>query len=159
MQKPLLNSHECFHKTAAYWKWTPPLTISWKLSQNISWKPLFEDRSKQISFSVTVLKYCIIVKDNSILESTQNQLCFNVKFRGWFNVDKLTLFQRWNTVIFLVLLERFLIFQTSWYINKLAFLESAQNQRCFNVKFRRWFNVDKLMLFRRWNTVTFSTLI
>ena len=26
------NSHECFHKPAAYWKWTPPLTISWKLS-------------------------------------------------------------------------------------------------------------------------------
>ena len=38
-------------------------------------------RSEQISFSVTVLKHCIIVKDNSFLESTQNQRCFNVKFR------------------------------------------------------------------------------
>ena len=61
-------------------------------------------RPEQISFSVTVLKHCIIVKDNSFLESTQNQRCFNVKFRRWFNVDKLTLFRRWNTVIFLMLI-------------------------------------------------------
>ena len=61
-------------------------------------------RSEQILFSITVLKHCIIVKDNSFLESTQNQRCFNVKFRRWFNVDKLTLFRRWNTVIFLMLI-------------------------------------------------------
>ena len=24
------NQHRCFHKPATYWKWTPPLTISWK---------------------------------------------------------------------------------------------------------------------------------
>ena len=29
---------------------------------------------------------------------------------------------------------------------------STHNQRCFNVKFRHWFYVDKLTLFRRWNT-------
>ena len=115
-------------------------------------------RSEQISFNVTVLKHCIIVKDNSFLVSIQNQPCFNVKFRRWCNVDKLT-FRRWNTVIFLMLIWRFLIFQTSRYMNKIAFLESAQNQRCFRVKFRRWFNVDKLTLFRRSNTVIFSTLI
>ena len=90
-------------------------------------------RSEQISFSVTVLKHCIIVKDNSFLESNQNQRCFNVKFRRWFNVDKLTLFRRWNTVIFNVDIK-ILIFQT-WYMNKIAFLESSQNQHCFNVNF------------------------
>ena len=118
-----------------------------------------EIRSEQISFSATVLKHCIIVKDNSFLESTQNQRCFNIKFRRWFNVDKLTFFRRWNTVIFLMLIWRIVIFQASWYMNKIAFLEPAQNQRCFNVEFRRWFNVDKLTLFRSTNTVIFSTLI
>ena len=39
------------------------------------------------------------------------------------------------------------------------FLESTQNQHCFNVKFWRWFNVDKLTFFWRWNMVIFSTLI
>ena len=39
------------------------------------------------------------------------------------------------------------------------FLRSTQNQRYFNFKFRHWFNVDKLMLFRRWNTVIFSALV
>ena len=39
------------------------------------------------------------------------------------------------------------------------FLLSTQNQRCLNVKFSRWFNVGKLILFRRWKTVTFSTLM
>ena len=24
------DTNECFHKPATYWKWTPPLTISWK---------------------------------------------------------------------------------------------------------------------------------
>ena len=38
-------------------------------------------RSEQTSFSVGVLKHCIIFKDNSFVESTQNQRCFNVKFR------------------------------------------------------------------------------
>ena len=51
-----------------------------------------------------------------------------------------------------------LIFQVLWYKNKIV-LESTQNQRFLNVKFRRWFNVDKLTLFRGWNTCTFSTLM
>ena len=117
-------------------------------------------RSEQISFSVTVLKHCIIVKDNSFLESTQNQRCFNVKFPCWFNVDKLTLFRRWNTVGHLFNVDiKILIFQTSWHMNKIDFLESAQNQRCSSVKLRRWFNVNKLTFFRRSNTVIFLTLI
>ena len=37
-------------------------------------------------------------------------------------------------------------------------LWSTQNQCCFNVEFRRWFNFDKETLFRRWNTVTSSML-
>ena len=30
------NPHGCFHKPATYWKWTPPLTISWKLRRAIT---------------------------------------------------------------------------------------------------------------------------
>ena len=37
----------------------------------------------------------MIWEQNRFLVSTQNQCCFNVKFRRRFNVDKLTLFQRW----------------------------------------------------------------
>ena len=51
-----------------------------------------------------------------------------------------------------------LIFKALWYKNKIV-LESTQNQRFLIVKFRRWFNVDKLTLFRIWNTCTFSTLM
>ena len=61
-------------------------------------------RWEQILLSVTVLKHCIIVKDNGFLESTQNQRCFNLKFQRWFNFDKLTLFRCWNTAIFLMLI-------------------------------------------------------
>ena len=42
-------------------------------------------------------------------------------------------------------------------IKRKMLLWSTQNQCCFNVKFGRWFNVDKVMLFRCWNTVIFST--
>ena len=38
------------------------------------------------------------------LVSTQNQCCFNVEFSGCFNVDKMTLFRRWNTVISSILI-------------------------------------------------------
>ena len=82
------------------------------------------------------------------LESTQNQRCFNVKFRRWFNVDKLMLFRRWNTVIFSTLISRFYIFKHHDIRTKL-FLGSTQNQRCFNVEFYRWINVDKSTLNQR----------
>ena len=36
-------------------------------------------------------------------------------------------------------------------------LGSTQNQRYFNDKFRRWFNVDKTTLFGCWNIVIYST--
>ena len=36
-------------------------------------------------------------------------------------------------------------------------LGSTQNQRYFNDKFRRWFNVDKTTLFECWNIVIYST--
>ena len=36
-------------------------------------------------------------------------------------------------------------------------LESTQNQRYFNDKFRRWFNVDKTTLFGCWIIVIYST--
>ena len=78
-----------------------------------------------------------------------------------------TLFWRWWTDFvsalkygyFFNVNIKILILKASWYKNKIVFLELIQNQRCFNVKMRRWFNVDKLELFRRWNMVIFSTLI
>ena len=52
-----------------------------------------------------------------------------------------------------------LTYWVCWYNIGTLSLVLTQNHRCFNVKCRRWFNVDKLTLFRRWNTVIFSTLI
>ena len=46
-----------------------------------------------------------------------------------------------------------------WYNRTKIILVSNQNHNCFKVKFWRWFTADKLTLFRRWNTVIFSTLI
>ena len=83
------------------------------------------------------------------LESTQNQRCFNVKFRRWFNVDKLTLFRRWNTVIFSTMIGRFSFFKHDDMRTKL-FLESTQINVVSTLKYvdvstltnRRWINVD-----------------
>ena len=44
-----------------------------------------------------------------------------------------------------------------WYNRAKIISVSNQNHNCFNVKFWHWFNADKLMLLRRWNTVIFST--
>ena len=44
------------------------------------------------------------IKTKMALWSTQNQRCFNFKFRRWFKVDKLTLLRRWNTVTFSMLI-------------------------------------------------------
>ena len=90
----------------------------------------------------------MIWEQNRFLVSTQNQRCFNVKFRRWFNVDKMTLFRRWNTVTSSTLISRL------WYlkhhdIRTKLFLESTQIQRCFNVDFYRWINVDKSTLNQR----------
>ena len=93
----------------------------------------------------------LLVRTKLILVSTQNHHCFNIKFWRCFSVDKMVMFRRSNADLFNVNIKII----TSWASSH--FLESTQNQRCFNVKFRRWFNVD--MLFRRWNTVIFSTLI
>ena len=60
------------------------------------------------------------------------------------------MFRRWN--------KDFYFFKDHDVRTKL-FFESTQNQCCFNVKFQRWFNVDKLPLFRHWNTVISSTFI
>ena len=115
-----------------------------------------------VTFS-TLIKRLFFYKHHSIrikhfLVSIKKQLRFNIKFRSCFNVDKLTLFQRWNRVIFSTLIWRFQFFKHHD-IRRRLLLESTQNQRCFNLKFWHWFDVDKFTLFRRWNTVTFSTLI
>ena len=89
--------------------------------------------------------------------STQNQRCFNVKFRRWYNVDKLTLLKRWNAVIlstvifssfirlsylFTVICFIRLSFQVSWY-KKHLFLEWT---KIFNLHVRGWINIDKWTL-------------
>ena len=131
------------------------------------------------------------------LQSTQNQRCFNVKFRGWLNVDKLTLIRRWNAVVFSTLIKSFdfssivikkkIVFYSKPKINVVAtfnfdvdltlinwrcldveiwlsfqlwdkdfnfssfmikeqnfVLGSTQSQRCLNIKFKPWFDIDKL---------------
>ena len=90
------------------------------------------------------------------LVSTQNHRCFNHKFCSCFIVDKLTFFRRWNTVISSKLIQT-LQFLKHYNIRTKIFSLSTQNQRYFNVKLRRWLNVDKLTLFRSWNTVIIST--
>ena len=46
-----------------------------------------------------------------------------------------------------------------WYNWAKLILVSTQNHRCFNFKFWCYFNVDKMTLFRRRNTVISSTFI
>ena len=41
-----------------------------------------------------------------------------------------------------------------WHNRTKLGLVSTQNHRCFNSKFWRCFNIDKMTMFRRWNTVT-----
>ena len=60
------------------------------------------------------------IRTKMFLWSTQNQRCFNFKFRRWFNVDNLTLFGRRNTLSFLRCMK-ILIFQASCYQKKFAF--------------------------------------
>ena len=86
------------------------------------------------------------IRTKLFLWSTQNQCCFIVKFRRWFNVDKLTLSRRWNTVTntvtFSTLIKRFYFFKHHG-IRTNLFLESTKNQRCFKVESYRWINVGK----------------
>ena len=44
---------------------------------------------------------------------TQNKRCFNIKFWGWFNVDKLKLFWPWNLVTIFNVNIKDVIFQAS----------------------------------------------
>ena len=46
-----------------------------------------------------------------------------------------------------------------WYNRTKLVLVSTQNHRCFNVKFWCCVNVDKMTLFRRWNTAICLTLM
>ena len=84
--------------------------IKYQLKTTV-WKQI---RSEQISFSVAVVKHCKIVKDNSFLESTQNQRCFNVKFYWQIDVES-TWISRWTT-----------------------------SRRYFNI-YQRWINVECLL--------------
>ena len=90
-------------------------------------------------------------KHSAFLESTQNQRFFNVKFRRWFNVDKLTLFRRWKTSwrfdLFNVDIS-ILIFQVWWHENKTVFRVNLKST-LFHVEFYRWINVDKSTLNQR----------
>ena len=65
-----------------------------------------------------------------------NRRCFNVVMRFSF--------QRWYKDFNF---SNFMIEEQN------CVLESTQNKRCFNVNFQRWFNIDKLTLFRHWINV------
>ena len=81
------------------------------------------------------------------LESTPNQRCSNVKFRCWFNIDKLTLFDVEIRLSFQRCYKDFIFSRIMIWEQML--LKSTQNQRCFNVEFYRWINVDKSTLNQR----------
>ena len=87
-------------------------------------------------------------KNKIVFRVNLKSTLFNVKFRLWLKVDKLTLFRRWNMIIFSTLIERFWFFKHDDMRTKL-FLESTQNQRCFNVEIYRRINVDKSTLNQR----------
>ena len=85
-----------------------------------------------------------------VLVSTQNHCCFNVKFWCCFNVDKMTLFQCWNTVSHLFNVNiKITVSQTLSSKNKNVFMVNPKSTSC-------WFNVDKLTLFWCWKTVIIS---
>ena len=84
---------------------------------------------------------CWYNRTKFVLVSTQNHCCFNVKFWCSFNVDKMTLFRRWNTVISWTLIST-LQFLKHYIIRTKMVLWSTQNQRCFNVKF----HVDLMLI-------------
>ena len=66
-----------------------------------------------------------------------NQRCFNVKLRRWFNVNKLTLFWRWNILIESWRIERLMLkdfnFSSIIYKNKIAFRVNPKS-----TLFQRW---------------------
>ena len=61
-----------------------------------------------------------------VLAATQNHRRFNVKFWFCFNVDKITLFRRWNTVLFNVNIKT-AIFQALWNKNKNVFMVNPKS--------------------------------
>ena len=75
----------------------------------------------------------MIWEQNRFLVSPQNQRCYNVKFWRWFNVDKLTLFRRWKYGYLLNVDIKTLVFQASWYKNKIAFRVNPKS-----TLFQRW---------------------
>ena len=100
-----------------------------------------------LNFQAPSYKNKIVFRVN--LKST----LFNVKFQLYFKVDKLTLFRRWNMIIFSTLIERFWFFKHYDMRTKL-FLESTQNQRCFNIEIYRRINVDKSTLNQRRDVIS-----
>ena len=101
--------------------------------------------SNTVILSTFTYKNIIITK--LFLESTPNQRCSNVKFRCWFNIDKLTLFDVEIRLSFQRCYKDFIFSRIMIWEQML--LKSTQNQRCFNVEFYRWINVDKSTLNQR----------
>ena len=101
--------------------------------------------SNTVILSMFTYKNIIITK--LFLESTPNQRCSNVKFRCWFNIDKLTLFDVEIRLSFQRCYKDFIFSRIMIWEQML--LKSTQNQRCFNVEFYRWINVDKSTLNQR----------
>ena len=85
-----------------YIKMTPIIRPS-KLHQNSMSK--WRENSSILTFrrNFDIDSTCWVCRYNRtklVLVSTQNHCCFNVKFWCCFDVEKMTLFRRWNTVIF-----------------------------------------------------------
>ena len=166
-----MKKHSCmFSKTCSLWK----LTLLWLFPANFH-KMLVENhchcrqiRSEQILTSVTVLKHCIITEDISRWseitlkkyiemrlhrKDTAKRLSF-LKYRKLINKGQS------DHVFFLLKTHQMKFVESKMCVKMTSIicpskleqnlrtkmlLWLTQNQRCFNFKFRRWFNVDKLI--------------
>ena len=120
INKGHLNYHDfsSFKNTSKEARWSCVVFISTKILSKMYIKMMSLIRPSKLHQKITSKRLkirwnwrahltcwvCWYNRTKIISEPTQNQHCFNVKFRRWFSFDKPTLFRCWNTVTFSTLI-------------------------------------------------------
>ena len=138
----ILHQFKLYRKSRSEWHWS---FVHRNYSNDARWNDVKICWYWPVDIDSTCWVCWCNIRTKLVLVSTQSHRCFNIKLWRCFSVDKMKPFRRWNADPFSVNMK-IIISWASQYKNK-TFSESIQNQPCFNVKFRLWFDFDKLTCF------------